>query len=219
MDVLLNDASPTTRGGTVLYNTLDFFEIFGYLDSMAAISVFTWLDNPNISGRQRRSVISGLFRFFVLLLIFTLLRAILRTLVIVVFALLRFLFSSFLLFGLHQSFFRFDVLLGLVVELLEFLELWVREAGLDVESDWQIVKNVLLHGLIVVFHVQEQRLLVIQMEVILDLVVKPGFKELLSNLCLRLLILLILLLVTNSFVFDFIQTRNTVLTMGLVARV
>ena len=218
MDVLLNNASPTTRRGTVLYNTLDFFEIFGYLDSMAAISVLTWLDNPNISGRQWRSVISGLFGFLVLLLIFTLLRAILRTLVIIVFALLRFLFSSFLLFGLHQSFFRFDVLLALVVELLEFLELWVREAGLDVESDWQIVKNVLLHGLIVVFHVQEQRLLVIQMEVILDLVVKPGFKELLSNLCLRLLILLILLLVTNGLILDFIQTRNTVLTMGLVTR-
>ena len=45
------------------------------------------------------------------------------------------------------------------------------------ESERQIIKSVLVQCLVVILHIDEQRLLVVQVEVVLDLVVKLYFRE------------------------------------------
>lgn len=87
------------------------------------------------------------------------------------------LFLSFLLLFLNFNFF-----LEFLVKLLEPFEFRVIESRLDVERQRQVIKHVLVHGLVVVFHVEVQCFFIIHMEVILDFVVKPDLGGLGSTL-------------------------------------
>jgi hypothetical protein len=77
-----------------------------------------------------------------------------------------------------------------------------------VEGDRQVVKNLLLESLIVVLHVQEERLLVIQMEIVLNLVVQLGLDHFLDEL------LFALLLTSNSLVNGAASTSSHAITFN-----
>ena len=210
VNVLLDDTSPPSRGSAVLDQRLDLLKVLCNLDTVASVGVLTRLDDPDVPRRQGRGVISGLFGFLALLLVF-LLVLFLGTVVwtLLVFCLFLALLS-FLLLGfshlLLQGLLHLVLLLSLGVKLLESLKLWVRKARLDVESDWQVMEHVLLQSLVVVLHVKEQGFLVVQVEVVLNFVVEPGLKELLDDLSLILLVLFGLLLVSSTLFILLVQT-------------
>ena len=115
MNVFLQDAGTSLRLSALLYDSFNFFIVFGNLDSHAPVGVLSWLQDPDIVAV---SVVGGL-----------------------------------VVFG-------------------ELIEEWVINSILDVESNWQGIKWINTHGLIVVLHVDKESLFVSQMVVVLDLVVK-----------------------------------------------
>ena len=64
MDILLDDARPSAIGCRILDYSLDLIKLFGYLDSLSLIGVFTGLDNPNVFWRHLGLVVFLLFLLF-----------------------------------------------------------------------------------------------------------------------------------------------------------
>ena len=65
----------------------------------------------------------------------------------------------------------FAVLLEVLVPLLEFVVLRVVYSLFEVKCKGQVVKHILVHCFVIIFHVQVKSLFVADMEVVFDLVV------------------------------------------------
>ena len=159
MDVFLDYAGSAPISSWIFNDLFDFVEFFCNLDSLTLISVFTWLDNPDILLWLLRLVILRLLVLFSLFLIRTALRR--RHIIFITLLLPLPHFSLLFLFLLLLSFLHPYSIFMLVVILFEPMKVGIVEPVLDMEGHWQIIPNALIHGLIVVLHIEVQRLLVI----------------------------------------------------------
>ena len=64
MDVLLDDARSSAIGSRILNYSLNLIKLFGYLDSLSLIGIFTGLDDPNVFWRHLGLVVFLLFLLF-----------------------------------------------------------------------------------------------------------------------------------------------------------
>ena len=64
MDILLDDAGSSAIGSRILNYSLNLIKLFGYLDSLSLIGIFTRLDNPNVFWRHLGLVVLLLFLLF-----------------------------------------------------------------------------------------------------------------------------------------------------------
>ena len=125
VDVLLDDASSLLRLRAVGHDLLDFFVVFGDLNSLTSVRVLSRFENPHVQ-----------------------------------------------LLVVHP----------VVVVVREVLPVLVGKTILDVERDRQRIKWVLVHGLIVGLHIDEESLLVAQVVVIFYFIVQLEWEWLLFGL-------------------------------------
>ena len=81
------------------------------------------------------------------------------------------LLLSLLSFQLGSSLFVLDVVLKLEIVMLESLEFWIVQSRLHVERQRNIFEYISTHCLVIVLHIEEQGLLVVDMEIIFYFVV------------------------------------------------
>lgn len=171
MNVFLDDTGSPAGRRRILDDTFYLIVFAGNLDAVASVGVLARLDNPNVLGRSWRLIILRLFIVFFLILIWTTGGRGGTGEVIEVLHLILGLLCLFLL-ELGGCLFVFHILFVFEIIMLEAVELWVVQASLDVESQRYVLEDVLTEGLIVVLHVQEERLLIVHVEIVLDLVIQ-----------------------------------------------
>ena len=124
-------------------------------------------------------------------------------------------FLSFFLLKFGSCFFVFHVLFVLEIIMLEPMELGVVQAGFDVEGQRDVLEDVLAEGFIVVLHVQEERLLVVHVEVVLDLIIQLSLSEFRNVDVIRrrpsIIISLILLISILSLSFNILRICRVLL--------
>ena len=95
------------------------------------------------------------------------------------------------------------------------MELGVVQAGFDVEGQRDVLEDVLAEGFIVVLHVQEERLLVVHVEVVLDLIIQFSLSEFRNVDVIRrrpsIIISLILLISILSLSFNILRICRVLL--------
>lgn len=57
MDVLLDDASPLFIYRSVSHQRLYLIKVFGHLDTLSSVCVFTWFNDPNIPPHRLRELL------------------------------------------------------------------------------------------------------------------------------------------------------------------
>jgi len=169
VNIFLYYARPPAIRGGVLYDALDFIEFPCDLDAVTPVRVLTWFDDPDVLRRSWRLVILRL------LYIFLLIRAtgrLLRALSVVRFGLYHLLLLlSLLAFQLGRRLLVLDVVLELEIEMPKSLELRVVEPRFDVEGQRYVFEDIGIHCLVIVLHIQEEGLLVVDVEVVFYLVI------------------------------------------------
>lgn len=119
MNILLHNTSSLFVSCWFLNKSLDLIKILKHCDTLASVSIFTWLNYPNISFGAG---CSNLLHFF-----------------------WGFTVGNLSLCQLLL----FDILLFFHVELFESLELSVFETFLDMKSHWHCIKHIPAHCFIV----------------------------------------------------------------------
>jgi hypothetical protein len=171
VDVLLNYARPAAICRRVLHDALDLIVFPRNLNTMPSVGVLARLDDPNVLGSRWRLIVLWLILIF--LLIGTA-RGLPWTLHITFGVRFRLIFVllGLLLLQFGRRLLIFHVLFILKIVVFESLEFWVVQAGFDVESQRDVLENILIHSFIIVFHIKKQCFLVVDVKIVFNLVIK-----------------------------------------------
>ena len=132
MNIFLYNTCSSTSCSWINNDLFNFIKVFGHLDAMSTVCVFTWFDNPNVSVWQWRSISFWLFiNLISCLLIWATTWRVDNFFVVIILSLL--LFGSFLLL-LLDKFLVLDPVFTHIIILLKLLEFWITNSSLDVEG-------------------------------------------------------------------------------------